>query len=255
MAKKHNINQTGRAAKVHLHEIQLCKEKNESYNTRRRNATDLLRPMLQEIWKALEGGQTVNDCTSKEQWAKWFNPGAKHPDRWIQKIIADKKPNTVRVIKLTEGKVYEIEGQKFELAHLLVGPKKYGKSWVLAPLENEDPVVATKPTVTTKLQQGANRKTHLVLDADGKHTVQNNTTRCSKDATKVLVAPVGTAPTCKTCLQGTSYEAAPTEEPKKEEQPVTPIKKLKADETRYEIEMLVANFRAGNKDDTSGLSQ
>jgi predicted ribonuclease toxin of YeeF-YezG toxin-antitoxin module len=125
------IDTTGRAAQVHLREIKLTKEKNQSYNLRRRNATELLRPMLKKIWAALEEGMTVNGCTTKEQWARWFNPGTRHPDRWIQKVIAGPKANSVRVTELVVGGVYRFKGVKYTVEkaalqshtiHLIVEP-------------------------------------------------------------------------------------------------------------------------------------
>jgi hypothetical protein len=79
----------GRAAQVHLRELQLCKDKNKSYNNRRREATDRLRPMLTKIWAALEAGETVNGCTGKEMWARWYNHAARGANgiRQIQRII------------------------------------------------------------------------------------------------------------------------------------------------------------------------
>lgn len=52
-----------------------------------------------------------------------------------------------------------------------------------------------KAKVTPPKRDG--RKTHLM---HGEHI-----TRCTKDASKLLIAPDGTAPTCKVCLLGTSY--------------------------------------------------
>jgi hypothetical protein len=43
------------------------------------------------------------------------------------------------------------------------------------------------------------KSTHLTLDTS------KTTTRCTKDARKLLIAADGVAPTCKVCLRGTSY--------------------------------------------------
>jgi len=104
MSKK--LDQTGRAAQVHLHELQLCVDKTKTYAARRREATERLRPMLTEIWAALEKDTVVNGCRGKEEWARWFNPSAKGANgiRQIQRIINPKKatsrrPSPVKLLK------------------------------------------------------------------------------------------------------------------------------------------------------------
>jgi len=71
----------------------------KSYNQARREETARLRPLLQQVWAALENGDTVNAFRSKEAWAAWYNPTAKNPIRHIQKIIAgpkEREANSVR---------------------------------------------------------------------------------------------------------------------------------------------------------------
>jgi len=160
---KSNLDQTGRAAQVHLREIQLCGKKNKDYNLRRRNATDLLRPMLVEIWDALGRGITVNGCTSKDQWAKWFNPGTKHPDRWIQKIIAgpQKKANSVRFDKIVEGGTYEVNGNKYTVTSILIGQDTEDISsfeLIVEPFVEEQTEQKTAPTVIKKRGAAAKQR-------------------------------------------------------------------------------------------------
>jgi hypothetical protein len=97
------LDTTGRAAQVHLKELQLCQDKTKGYHARRIEATERLRPMLKKIWTALENGETVNSYNTKEMWAKWFNPGAKGTNamRQIQRIIADPKEKKATSGRLT----------------------------------------------------------------------------------------------------------------------------------------------------------
>ncbi len=90
----------------------------KSYNQARREETARLRPLLQQVWAALENGDTVNAFRSKESWAAWYNPTAKNPIRHIQKIIAgpkEKEANSVRVVTLKEGDRVKIGDQIWEL--------------------------------------------------------------------------------------------------------------------------------------------
>jgi hypothetical protein len=57
----------------------------KEYNERRKAKTAELRPVLTEIWKKLEAGETVGGYTSKEAWCK----GQSKTIRWCQKVIKD----------------------------------------------------------------------------------------------------------------------------------------------------------------------
>jgi hypothetical protein len=100
MAVKQNLDQVGRIAQMVFVELTKYKRHQQKYNERRREATERLRKHLTTVWTALENGETVNGYDTKEKWAKhFFNPTARHPERWIQKIIANKpktKANSVR---------------------------------------------------------------------------------------------------------------------------------------------------------------
>jgi hypothetical protein len=84
-----------------LAEIKVAGGQAKTYNQRRREATERLRPVLTEVWAALDQGQTVGGFPSKKDWAKAQGVTIRH----IQKIIAGprgKDPNSVRTLKLPE---------------------------------------------------------------------------------------------------------------------------------------------------------
>jgi len=175
-------------------------------------------PDLRKIWDALEAKQTVNGVASKGAWARKFGITL----RYCQYLVKDgsrkrsQNTNPVRTAKLVEGRMYEMpDGRKVWLEqiprHSKREQKQFGNEWVLTPVEDEDPVATTTLTVTNKFQQGANgKKTHLLSTYRSPTGVFTNT-RCTKDATKVLIAPDGTAPTCQICRAGTSYDSARSE--------------------------------------------
>jgi hypothetical protein len=57
----------------------------KEYNERRKAKTAVLRPVLTDIWKKLENGETVGGYTTKEEWCKKVGITI----RWCQKVIRD----------------------------------------------------------------------------------------------------------------------------------------------------------------------
>lgn len=62
-------------------------------------ATEKLRPMMQQVWAALEAGQTVNGCTKKEEWAAWSGQTTRN----IQHVLKGKRDRRAEVKKRTSG--------------------------------------------------------------------------------------------------------------------------------------------------------
>jgi Sec-independent protein translocase protein TatA len=133
MAVKRNLDQVGRIAQMTFVELTKYKRHQQKYNERRREATERLRKHLTTVWKALENGESVNGYTTKETWAKhFFNPTASHPERWIQKIVANKPKgtNSVRVVKVERDMILQFGKRKFKLVSM-------GQRFADVPYEDE----------------------------------------------------------------------------------------------------------------------
>ncbi len=119
-----SLDLTGRMAKQWNEEATKAHKKARDYNEVRRDRTEKLRRAVTEVWAALEAGKTVNGCTGKEEWARWYSENArtKNPIRQIQKIIAGPKPkeaNSVRplIIDLRKNPTIifiDYDGAKYE---------------------------------------------------------------------------------------------------------------------------------------------
>jgi len=81
----------------------------KSYNQRRREATEKLRPILKEIWACFDRGESVGGFTGKEAWAA----GQSITIRQIQRIIAGSKQATS--CRLRGGLVVTVAGRQFRL--------------------------------------------------------------------------------------------------------------------------------------------
>lgn len=91
----------------------------KSYNARRKDATSALQPVLMEIWKRLESGESVGGFTSKEAWSE--SQGI--TIRWCQAIIAGPKAKakSLRLVTLEEGMTVKIDGQEIVLTAAMLG--------------------------------------------------------------------------------------------------------------------------------------
>lgn len=289
----------GRAAQVHLHELDICKDKTKSYARRRTEATENLRRTLTPVWAALEKGQTVNGCKGKEMWARWFNPGAKGTNamRQIQRIIVGKKEATsgrpkgflgriadakkkladiqVKLNDFTKGAVDSkpLYAQitpaiqpVFEEFLRLLSPDGYDvqlgdrggwfvqEKWTAEQIaeakEKEKP--ATK-IVGTKLstKRGGGDATVAPAPMTSKphktHQLQpNGRTWCGKILGDTLAknAKMSDDPTCKQCQTGKMNE----ELRKKYGEDLKKKTKLTADETRFQIERLLSDYKTTDED-------
>jgi len=76
-----------------------AKQTRDEYNTRRREATEKLRPILIKIWEAFDRGESVGIFATRKAWCK----DQKVTMRWCQKVIAgrqEKKANTHRSVRV-----------------------------------------------------------------------------------------------------------------------------------------------------------
>jgi alkylated DNA repair dioxygenase AlkB len=94
--------------------------KSKDYNQRRRKATADLRPLLAQIWKAFDNGETVGGHCGKEDWAK----SQSITIRQIQRIIAG-TPQKRHDVALKVGMTVTVDGAKVVLTaamlDLLIG--------------------------------------------------------------------------------------------------------------------------------------
>lgn len=205
MAVKRNLDQVGRIAQMTFVELTKYKRHQQKYNERRREATERLRKHLTTVWKALENGESVNGYTTKETWAKhFFNPTASHPERWIQKIVANKpRAKSVRpVTNLKAGMKVSIGGKEFTLTDAMIGtlaamvPKKEEQP---APTEKRDFAKERREKKRAVIEHAAqkNLKTHQMQPNDRR-------TWCGKTPGLTLKkdAPMSDEPTCKQCQLG-----------------------------------------------------
>jgi len=83
---------------------------NKSYNQRRKDVTNALRPVLAEIWHRFENGESVGGCNGKKAWAK----SQSITIRWCQKVIAGSQTEA-NSVRLRVGKVVKIGDTKCAL--------------------------------------------------------------------------------------------------------------------------------------------
>lgn len=207
------------------------------YNERRKAITAKMKPVLEKMQADFESGKKIGDCDSMKSYcAKYKQQGMLTYARCRQ-IITGTSGNETKVKSLDPVTPERIAGDGYiqygELKGIVYAGDNYrlmtGKGWIeqnsfgtitlkFKPTKKWDRETGmvideqthsgiTKsptPPVTTKVQQG---KTHLVnVPATDK---LNGITRCGKDTSKLRIAADGEAPTCKLCLQGTSYEQHP----------------------------------------------
>src|ERR1700756_1722593 len=75
-----------------LVEIKSNGQRAKDYNTRRREATAALRPVLTEVWQKFKTGETVGGFAGKEAWAK--SQGI--TIRWCQAVIVGPQPKKAK---------------------------------------------------------------------------------------------------------------------------------------------------------------
>ena len=200
-----DLDRSGLVAVTIREELAKYNGKVRDYNDRRKEATERLRRVLTTIWTALENGESVNGYDSKERWAKlFFNPTARHPERWIQKIIANKpKAKSVRpVTNLKAGMKVSIGGKEFTLTDAMIGtlaamvPKKEEQP---APTEKRDFAKERRAKKRAVIEHAAqkNGKTHQMQPNDRR-------TWCGKTPGLTLKkdAPMSDEPTCQACQNG-----------------------------------------------------
>jgi hypothetical protein len=66
-----NIDQVGVTAKRIMSEIRAYGDSHKNMRKAMNQRVAELRPLLREVWDALEAGQVVNGCSSKGEWAAW----------------------------------------------------------------------------------------------------------------------------------------------------------------------------------------
>lgn len=91
-----------------------------SYNKRRKQATAELRPILKQIWDALERGETVGGWATKEDWAKSQSTSS-HPIsiRQIQRIIVG-APQKRHDVVLKVGMTVKVNDMKVVLTQAML---------------------------------------------------------------------------------------------------------------------------------------
>jgi hypothetical protein len=179
----------------------------KGYRERQKEKTAKQRVLLVPIVAALKNGETVNGQKGIENWAKWWNPTAKYPERQLQRVMREptEKSETTsrRVPKLVEGMMVKVGGQKIVLTKAMIAALidiKMSTPCSAGCGCEEHPVVTPTPAVPTKVQQGATRKTHLAK-ANSIFPKESNT-YCGKSVGKYGVPKTSVVtdnPTCKTC--------------------------------------------------------
>jgi hypothetical protein len=160
---------------------------NKSYNQRRKDATNALRPVLTEIWQKFENGESVGGCNGKETWAK--SQGI--TIRWCQKVIAG--PATVaNSVRLKVGKVVKIGKTQYtltqEMLDAIVGLA------ATAIISRQSPKVMQGLTVLTAESQrelGKNQAARKKNAEPAAKTVQTKDEPATKTTELVLVARIG----------------------------------------------------------------
>jgi hypothetical protein len=209
-----SLDLTGRMAKQWNEEATKAHKKARDYNEVRRDRMEKLRRAVTEVWAALEAGKTVNDCTGKEEWARWYSENArtKNPIRQIQKIIAGPKPpNPVRVNTIKIGDTLKIGNGKFTVT--------------CVPEHDED---------MTKTKEGDYRVHYLVMPVEEPAPAEGE--------------PSSPRPAKKTRSQKQSHKAVENKQVKA--QAKTATKKLDAAHTQYAIDDLHAPYK---KDDDGSV--
>lgn len=192
-----------------------------------------LRPLLKQVWDALDKGVAVNGFDTKTAWAAHNKVSA----RYCQYIVNGRKARTGehrnRAVPLKVGLLASIDGTKFEFTEGMVAAVKgmieEPKKPVEEPKKEEEPTALptyeelfdkeTKGEKMTRAERSAladhrrkrqigaaekkERKTHAV--APDKHG-HNRRTWCSKwlegehKIQNIVLAPEGEEPSCGLCL-------------------------------------------------------
>jgi hypothetical protein len=83
----------------------------KGYRERQKETTAKQRVLLVPIVAALKNGEIVNGQKGIENWAQWWNPTAKYPERQLQRIVGEPTETTsCRVPTLKIDQVVKIEG-------------------------------------------------------------------------------------------------------------------------------------------------
>ena len=144
------------------------KNEPKAYKADREEKRTIIAESLKLLWAEfarIKGtGETINGCTKKEGWAKAHEISM----RYCEYILKGKRDRSEevrnRAMKLQVGLLVKVSDRKFPLTEQMIA----AIIGLIDPnhvVREKDPVVTskateTKPQVTTKLQQGATRKTH-----------------------------------------------------------------------------------------------
>ena len=172
-----------------LAEIKSNGQQAKDYNTRRREATASLRPVLTEIWQKFEAGETVGGFSGKEGWAK----GQNITIRWCQKVIAGPQAKT-NSVRLKVGKVVKIGETEYTLTRKMLDA--ITNAAPTPTTEPGEPKGASGPTADRD-ERHAEAKKQVVrkkkAEIPAKKPTQTKEEPAAKASTpeKVLVARIG----------------------------------------------------------------
>lgn len=239
-----NIDDVGKKAVKLLIAIHNAKVDAKQTREMNRNRVSALRPLLQQVWDALERGETVQNCATKEDWAKRF---ANTSIRNLQYILAGgNKSRDNKSVNLNKVTHVIVNGVRYKLHSMLSvmptakGFDAYSHTLDLNLIEEATATQSKKPTVVKVTHsRGYTRK----------GTCSTRVTRCQnvyvnrKIKNKVFADKDEnvTCPDCLRILTGQMPEIKAVGAPK--------VKKLSAADTASAIRACEAHFRNSNRDD------
>jgi len=226
------INKVGKEASQLLSEMKVAKFKVKV--TREQNTARLekLRPLLQQVWDALEAGEEVNGWRTKKDWCANYAETSQRNIQYILKGGNTNRPDAKRFVTLKRGSMFTVDGVVYRIpdeeelgygsSHIATIYQPRGKKFVKGEWANltftgciivEDktanPEPAAKPTPKKKKVKRYSTNVHPgFITMPGKphrtHKMNGTRTWCGKTLGDTLAADakMSDKPTCRNCQNG-----------------------------------------------------